>query len=350
MAILKPDSTVLSNAILHSSSTNLAIEDVTGSDNNVVKVLSVDSNQNLIFTDVSPLTVYSYFTVQFQGQSYGYASGGYPNIGRIDKFPFTTDSPSSYIGTLSTSRYDLAGQSSTSHGYGFGGSTGPSTGSQIIDKFPFSSDTSATSTGGLTYGSDTIGATGQSSRENGYATNGSVIHRFPFSSDTNATTVGNQSDSRRHSAGQSSDEHGYATGGSFSGPISTIDRFPFSSDSGSTDVGELLIGRYLHGGQSSTTHGYNVGGAPYSPGPTYTSHIEKFSFSSNANGSGVGGLVGGDRQVKSSQSSTDSGYASGGFGNASVNTIEKFPFSSDTNSTDVGELTTARSSAAGHQI
>jgi hypothetical protein len=49
------------------------------------------------------------------------------------------------------------------------------------------------------------------------------------------------------------------------------------------------------------------------------------------------------------QSSTSSGYASGGFLPPHINTIEKFPFSSDTNASDVGDLTANRRGAAGQQ-
>lgn len=351
MAILKPDSTVLSNSILHSSSTNLAIEDVTGSDNNVVRVLSVDSNQNLIFTDVSPLTVYSYFTVKFQGESYGYVSGGsYTNLSTIDKFPFATSYSSSDIGELSTGRYWVSGQSSSSDGYTFGGSTGPSTGNTTIDKFPFSSDTSATNIA-LTYGTNTIGTAGHSSTTHGYSAGFGGIQKFSFTSDSNATYI--SSFPRRYGAGQTSSTHGYTSGGTTTSGFadgSTMDKFPFSSDTSATDIGEMLQARFYHSAQSSETHGYSAGGYDWIPG-SYTGHIEKLSFSSDSNGVGVGSLVGGVREGPSGQSSVSYGYSSGGFNNnGSFNTIEKFPFSSDTNSTDVAELSQARSATAGHQI
>ena len=55
------------------------------------------------------------------------------------------------------------------------------------------------------------------------------------------------------------------------------------------------------------------------------------------------------RRAAAGQSSTTSGYTSGG-GLPVVNTIDKFPFASDANATDVGDLTFARMSAAGQQV
>jgi hypothetical protein len=49
------------------------------------------------------------------------------------------------------------------------------------------------------------------------------------------------------------------------------------------------------------------------------------------------------------QSSTSSGYTSGGASPTLVNTIDKFPFAADGNATDVGDLTQSRHRAAGQQ-
>ena len=101
-------------------------------------------------------------------------------------------------------RGDLAGQSSTTHGYTTGGDPVP--------------------------------------------TGGNVIDKFPFSTDANATDVGDLTVARRSVAGQSSATHGYATGGlQPSRPPAyfqhVIDKFPFSTDANATDVGDLTVGR-----------------------------------------------------------------------------------------------------------
>jgi len=136
---------------------------------------------------------------------------------------------------------------------------------------------------------------------------------------------------------------GYTSGGSFPSTFSNvIDKFPFASDSNATDVGDLTQAREIPAGQSSTSSGYNSGGAP---GAIDT--IDKFPFSADANATDVGNLTQG-RRGGAGQSSAESGYTSSGFAPAVSNTIDKFPFSADANATDVGDLTQGRyASAAG---
>ena len=55
------------------------------------------------------------------------------------------------------------------------------------------------------------------------------------------------------------------------------------------------------------------------------------------------------RYVPAGQSSSASGYTSGGNSGAYENVIDKFSFSSNGNATDVGNLTVARSFVAGQQ-
>jgi hypothetical protein len=82
--------------------------------------------------------------------------------------------------------------------------------------------------------------------------------------------------------------------------------------------------------------------------------IDKFPFASDASATDVGDLSF-FRSGVSGQSSTASGYSSGGVGNPPsavgiTNTIDKFPFASDGNASDVGDLTVARISSAGQQV
>ena len=96
----------------------------------------------------------------------------------------------------------------------------------------------------------------------------------------------------------------------------------------------------------TTTHaqgsisGYSSGGWPV------TNTIEKFPFASDANATDVGNLTVSRARV-SGQSSTSSGYVSGGFIPPHSNVIDKFPFSSDANATDVGNLIAANSQTEG---
>ena len=73
---------------------------------------------------------------------------------------------------------------------------------------------------------------------------------------------------------------GYASGDS-----DTIDKFPFASDANATDVGDLTVARGYVAGQSSTASGYTSGGF------NALNIIDKFPFASDANASDVGDLT-----------------------------------------------------------
>ena len=142
---------------------------------------------------------------------------------------------------------------------------------------------------------------------------------------------------------------GYTSGGSFS--KNEIDKFPFSSDANATDVGDLLGFTAQPAGQSSTASGYTSGGT--TPVATYDTVIQKFSFSADGNSTDVGDLTIGRRWL-SGQSSENSGYSSGGqnpthptASAGALNTIDKFPFSADANATDVGDLSVTSYSLTG---
>ena len=239
----------------------------------------------------------------FQGENYGYVSGGYPYpsgaVNVIDKFSFATATANATdVGDLSVARHANAGQSSPTHGY-----------------------TSASN-------------------------NHNVIDKFPFATDSNATDVGDCSVARSSSAaGQSSGTYGYTSGGN---TTKTIDKFSFATDGNATDVGDLTVARSLPGGQSSTTHGYSSGGIIGGP-PYDSNYIDKFTFASNNDATDVGDLTG-NRRYCTGQSSTAYGYTSGGFLYPnSINVIDRFSFASDGNAVDVGDLTVSRQIAAGQQ-
>jgi len=176
----------------------------------------------------------------------------------------------------------------------------------------------------------------------------STIDKFSFSDDSNATDVGVLDQARLGVVGQSSSTHGYSSGGNIvasPAPVSVnkIDKFPFATDAGAADVGILTEERYYVAGQSSTESGYTSGGFA----PPYSNVIDKFPFASDADASDVGDL----NQARSEsigQSSDIHGYSSGGYASSTyVKTIDKFPFATDTNASGVGELFQARGLAAG---
>ena len=294
-------------------------------------------------------------TYTFQGSTSGYTSGGRTAasnvaLNTIDKFSFAPGAQNATdVGDLTLGMYGgAAGQSSSVSGYTSGGY--PGTRSSVIDKFPFASDGNATDVGDLT--SSRWYLSGQSSSSNGYSAGGpgsnNVIDKFPFSSDANATDVGDLTVGRYGSSGQSSTTHGYASGG-FTPLSNVIDKFPFSSDANATDVGDITVARRYTAGQSSTDNGYTSGGEQ-NPLATNTASnvIDKFPFSSDANATDVGNLTIARAHV-TGQSSTVNGYTTGGwlwqpFPTPPVvyNTIDRFPFSTTANATDIGDLTIAR--------
>ena len=189
----------------------------------------------------------------------------------------------------------------------------------------------------------------------GYAAGGNpfsnVIQKYSFASDANATDVGDLIINRNRSSGQSSSTSGYASGGASPNPASppplvdtnAIEKWPFATDTNASDVGDLTESKQYPIGQSSTASGYVSGGFPN------LNTIEKFPFSSDANGSDVGDLTVGRNEGGGQSSETDGYFSGGSVSGTSQNAIDKFPFSSDANATDVGDLTQARMRFAGGQ-
>ena len=189
----------------------------------------------------------------------------------------------------------------------------------------------------------------------GYAAGGNpfsnVIQKYSFSSDGNATDVGDLLNNRHRSSGQSSSTSGYASGGATNNPApppplvatNAIEKWPFATDTNASDVGDLTETKQYPIGQSSTASGYVSGGYPN------LNTIEKFPFSSDANATDVGDLTVGRNEGGGQSSETDGYFSGGSVSGTSQNTIDKFPFSSDANATDVGNLTEARMRLAGGQ-
>lgn len=195
-----------------------------------------------------------------QSSSHGYASGGQQNIpptpaflvNVIEKFPFSavdyviaTD-----VGDLTQARFGASGISSSTNGYATAG--GPPNVTRI-DKFPFSADTNSTYIADITQARRV--AAGSFSTTHGYTSGGGdplgpvffsdVIDRFPFAIDENALDVGDLSVARRTVNGVSSSTHGYSIGGASNGVphVNIIDKFLFAATANATDVGDLTQAR-----------------------------------------------------------------------------------------------------------
>jgi hypothetical protein len=306
----------------------------------------------------------------FGGTTSGYHSGGTPfsaSSNVIEKFPFSSDSNASDVGDLTCGRRQLSSQSSDAAGYTSGGygTTPPFDVRQnIIDKFPFASDGNATDVGDMTVGRNNTA--GQSSDSSGYISGGNgtpyssnIIEKFPFASDANATDVGDLATVSIAAAGQSSATDGYNSGGKGSSApvtLNCIQKFSFASDGNATDYADLVFDTAYAAGQSSATHGYLSGGASDTGSPTGNPDnadqrcmIQKFSFSSTSQATDIGELTA-KRYQAAGQSSTASGYTSGGRDSSCSNVIDKFPFASDSNATDVGDLTAAVAVGTGNQV
>lgn len=348
----------------------------------------IDDNSALEVTALQLNTQNSVFTIgdtDFQGRISGFTSGAFrsdvPGLpGVIDKFSFATDSNAVSFGVTNFDDNNLSGQSSSTHGYitagaGRGG---------YIEKFSFYiENNSSFNVGFLTTQYSPIGpggypasvyrtqSTGQSSSTHGFTSGGvspnpfqpdvvyvDIIDKFPFAADGNALDVGDLTLVRSDVAGQSSTTHGYTSGGYYLTPAmpsptggrNIIDKFPFTTNANATNVGVLSQARYGSAGQSSTISGYTSGGFE-TINNLKVNIIDKFPFAADGNAIDVGDLTV-TRMYIAGQSSRSHGYNSGGFStlNLSLNTIDKFPFVTDSNAADVGDLTVIRQNGAGHQF
>lgn len=318
----------------------------------------IDSNKNATLNraNVTGSGVVVQAESGFQGTVAGYTTAGiappasYNNT--IDKFPFASDVNATDVGDFN-GVHDSAGVGQSSAISGYASTTGGS-----IQKFPFASNSNTSTVGSLS--ASRYRAGGMSSTVSGYTSGGrdgpNVIDKFPFATNANATDVGDLTVGRYYAATQSSLISGYTSGGLVvPGITNTIDKFSFATDGNATDVGDLNGNYYAisqNVGHSSTTHGYSSGGnGP--PASGSLSSIRRFSFASDGNSVQTGRYLSLDRYTAAGQSSTVSGYTSGGdiyfpFG-SKTNTIDKFPFAINASATDVGDLTVVRGSSSGQQ-
>ena len=121
----------------------------------------------------------------------------------------------------------------------------------------------------------------------------------------------------------------------------------FSSEKAEAYGAAGVGAKYWYFAEGYTGAGFEEWLLLYNP-PANVNVIDKFPFSSDANATDVGDLTVA-KNGAAGQSSTASGYVSGGSDPSTTNVIEKFSFSSDANATDVGDLTIARWRATGQQ-
>ena len=158
-------------------------------------------------------------------------------------------------------------------------------------------------------------------------------------------------------------KRGIAANWTSANPILGAGEFGFETDTGKLKLGDgstawsalgyfepaAAVAAWSYGGEN---YGYAMGGSG-DPSATISNSIQKYSFTSDGNGTvspitlhtKVGNGAG-------SQSS-ESGYFSGSIGSGtsydlSIVNIQKFPFAEDANGTDVGDLVTPRGASAGN--
>ena len=192
----------------------------------------------------------------------GYGHGGYGIVGgdtpanriicrEIYKFNFATEANATVCGSQigTHGRGYTAGACSTTHGYTMGGVdiAGTTNVTDTIQKFSMESDADATDVGNCT---DAVrNLAGASSTTHGYAMGGydnsslqNMVDKFSFSSDGNATDIGNLTVSRHSHTGASSTTHGFNVGGTGG---NQIDKIAFATDGNMTDHGDLYTATYL---------------------------------------------------------------------------------------------------------
>lgn len=300
----------------------------------------------------------------------GQLASGSPNQGLImEKLPFSSDTPTTDIGEISSSIFATGTMSSETDGY-YGG--GPAYNPNTADwKFYKKSFASSSGSASLETTEFTNPLHGYSWGLNADPANGFWFGRgttnngkFSYSSDSFASQgwVSAEPNIQLWAATASSSTHGYNFAGSpgvspYSPNYGAIRKFTFATSGSYTWIGDLSTGRYTGGGIQSDTHGYGYGGMNRVPGNwDSVETIEKFPFSSDVGGALTGNLLvpyGAYTNVGHSGSTTH-GYSAGGSGSPTDGgtpsyhgKIDKFPFSSDSNSTDVGDLiAVARSTSA----
>lgn len=190
-------------------------------------------------------------------REHGYVTGGFlvgPLGGRttIERYPFAYEGNiTSLHGYVIHAGATTTNFSSLTHGYTSGAPI-PLQAAGPIGKFPFASDSDTTFVGNLAQ--VRIASAGGCTTTNGYILGGAVnppvtrvttVDKVPFSTDQNSTSVGNIAFEGRSSLnGVSSPTHAYTAGGVL-GPsfYNYINKWPFVSEGAGADVGDLTVGR-----------------------------------------------------------------------------------------------------------
>ena len=259
----------------------------------------------------------------------GYFGG---NNGTSHSLTFASNSVSTAISGIATTRAQGTGGASKTHGYWMGGGNGPYTSS--VQKWPFAATDGLSDVGDLIGQSNGTGAHSHNEAvgnrafvyaAGGVASRTNVIQKMPTASDTDFTDVGDLTYNVNYNSGMSSETHGYTASGNSPPYVTTINKWPFTTDTNATLVGNLALAQFDGSGQSSTDNGYHTSGY-YSPSAR-RKDVQKFPFASDGDGTDIGDLSYGGHYTTGTQSTTN-GYQIGG--NNMQPYLQYFPFASDT--------------------
>ena len=280
------------------------------------------------------------YPASISGYVHGGSVSGWSAQNFIEKFSVQSDSNGSDVGDLTQGIRNAAGCSSNTHGYNAGGLNAPE--GDRIEKYSFASDGNATdTTANLTQ--DRNCHKSYSTNDHGYLAGNypvaNLIDRFPFASSAHASDIGDLAVAMHQFAAAQSETHGWAAGGSGSSiRMNTIQNFTFASSTNSTDVCNMDQVNRMSAGAESATHGYTMGGDAAGGGDRYR-NIEKWAFASSNNATNIADLSNYQVWDAVGISSADNGYCVGGIlNNSHGNTIDKFSFSSDSDATGIGTI------------
>ena len=322
-------------------------------------ITNATTDQNVwINVGVGVYSVYSY-----AGKVQGYVSRATSASQQIETVSLTSDTGGSNVSNLVWTKGievgGSAGSQSHTHGYSAGGAQAGATYETNIEKIQFASATASTDAGTLSVGS--FGHAGHMSLTHGYTSGGTdaynaapapgnlarnikIIQKYSFAAVETSVTIGNLDNTVRSLMGWSTTSHGYSCNGDESIPSSNltqkdakVQKFSFFSDGDAvTTASTLTVGRSSHSTASSATHAYGAGGHS----GVYSNVVDKFSYATEAAGTGVGDL---DQPAYAGAglSSTTHGYCCGGVTPTATARIHKYSFSSDANANNVGDLTDA---------
>ena len=311
-----------------------------------------------VWTNVGPGTgdVQPYsFAGTIKGFSMGCESGS-SELTTIEHYSYSSDGDATDAADLTVGVEGGAGGRSITHAYYLGGKNSSSTFIPTIQKFSFASV--ANSTDVATLKEQRKECAGASSETHIFVTGGSAaqvgsnaladdIQKVATASDANGVRTGDLSNNHTQGTAHTSETHGFAVGGytsaSSASTTDVIERYSLSSDENGSDVGDMTVTRRACNGMSSSTHGYTSAGYPNG------NVIDKYQFSASANATDVGDLTTNNQACGASSSTTNGYKADAGNSGGDSNQIEKISFSSDGNAVDIGNLTNSGGNRAGTQ-